>query len=528
MQTNPTAPRRAVIVTAGAAIAYLLIRHIVATWSGLDRPLDADEVEYLHAGWLMKQGLRLYRDFAEDHAPFLFAILKWMVPAHGTAVYPRLDLLTYVARARIFVSTCGILGLSAAAVIAYRATKSVIAPLITIAVILASPWMWLRAIVQVRNDPPALFLFWAGALLLLGRWRSERLRAAAAGVGIGLVAVAALWNPKWPLESLVLGVVYLIAVRRAFDRGAGTVALVLLPPIGCVTAALACIGATTTFSDYVFFTFRFNKVLTDWTAVNPYLTKLTAAAFHTGRAYMFCSPAFKGVWPIAAVALAVLFLTPAVRLRIGTFDVKTHIVLIALAAAATVEIRFLYAWPNVWTQYYVMWSFIAACLYGTTAAALIKLIPRDWMRLGSTIAIALLSIAAVEMSMPNRTGVTGWPAASYVQRYLRPGETVWMDHHPIGVPDATYYWFATNDLVPCAIEIAARNPGRTPLPQIGDRDLPICRAERGLQPDLRFVSGRMWVRALPESRRCLDRLIASGRAVRTPVPDVWDLHPNQP
>jgi hypothetical protein len=528
MQTNPTALRRAAIATAGAAIAYLLIRHVIASWSGVDRPLDADEIEYLHAGWLLRQGLRLYRDFAEDHAPFLFVILKWMVPAHGTAAFPRLDLVTYVARARIFVSACGILGLGAAAVVAYRATKSLIAPLVTIAAILASPWMWFRAIIQVRNDPPALFLFWIGALLLLVRWRSERLRAACAGVGIGLVAVAALWNPKWPLESLVLGAVYLIAVRRAFDRGAGMLALVLLPPIACGTAALACIGATTTFGDYVFFTFRFNKVLTDWTAANPYLTKLTEKAFHTGRAYMFCSTAFKGVWPIAAVVLALLFLMPAIRRRIGTFDVNTNVVLIALVAAATIEIRFLYAYPNIWTQYYVMWSFIAACLYGTTAAAVIQLIPRDWMRLGATIAIALISIVTVELALPVSGGANGWPSASYLQRNLRPGETVWMDHHPIGVPDATYYWFAPNDLIPCAIDLAARNPGKTPLPQIGERDLPMCRAERGLQPDLRFVSGLKWIRVLPESRRCFDRLVATGRAVRTPVSDVWDLHPNRP
>src|SRR5258708_379172 len=102
MQTSPIALRRAALLTASAATAYLILRQIIAIHVGLDRPLDPDEVEHLHSGWLMHQGLRLYRDFAEDHAPFLFVILKWMVPSAGSASFPRLDLVTYVARARIF------------------------------------------------------------------------------------------------------------------------------------------------------------------------------------------------------------------------------------------------------------------------------------------------------------------------------------------------------------------------------------------------------------------------------------------
>jgi len=588
MQTKPIVLRRTAAVAA-AAIAYLVLRHAFATWSGLDRPLDTDESEFLHAAWLMRHGLRLYRDFAEDHAPFLFAILKWMVPAHGTATFPRLDLVTYVARARILASAFGIVALSAAALLAYRAVGNLIAPLITIAVVLASPWIWLRGMVQVRNDPPALCLFWLGALLLLGGWQSEKARFLCAGIGIGLVAIAALWNPKWPLESLVLGIVYLLVVRDAFRSK--RVTLTLLPPIALIAAALLWIRAYASFSDYFFFTFTFNRLLNVWTAANPYLTKLTDAAFQHGRAYMFCPPAFKGVWPIAAVMVTIAFLAIP-RLRLGTTchpeaaegaepkaktpedaegsqnsqfqpkprnvnrvptgaanleilrrpppfrrfatpssgslrmtDVNTLAALLALAAAATLEIRFLYAYPNVWTQYYVMWGFIAACLYGTAAAALIRLLPRDSMRLAATIVIATLSIAAVEQAMPLRPSVTGWPMLSYIQRNLRDGETVWLARHPIGVPDAGYYWYAAAELVPFAIDYAAAHPHQTPLPPMTEHDLPVCRAAQGLQPDLRFVSGGYFLEQLPQARACLDRMIAAGRAARTPAPDVWDLHP---
>ena len=528
MQTSPIVFRRAGVLTACAAIAFVIVRHFIAVYAGLDGALDSDEIEYLHAGWLMHRGLRLYRDFAEDHAPLLFVILKWMVPSAGTSLFPRLDLVAYVARARLFSSACGLLGVTAVAILSYRAIGSFVAPLVTIAAIVASPWVWLRGVVQVRNDPPALFLFWLGALLLLGGWKSERTRFALAGFGIGFVAIAAVWNPKWPLESLVLGAVYLVIAWQALRRGPSMIALAVVPPAVLLLTSLACIASTVTLGDYYFFTFRYNKLLCDWMANNPYLTKLTEMAFHQGRAYMFCAPAFKGVWPILAVVLTLgLLLVPAVRRVLGGLDAGIHWVLLALAAAATAEIRFVYPYPNVWSQYYVMWSFIAACLYGTTAAALVRLLPREVLRLTATIAIALVAIAAVEQSMPIRAGVTGWPLLSYLQRNLRRGETVWVqaDVHPIGVPDAGYYWFATNDLVPFSLQYTAKHPEESPLPSVTEADMPVCRAERGLQPDLRFVSGGIFLHSLPEARRCLDRLIAAGRAVRTPANGVWDLHP---
>src|SRR5258708_6105716 len=170
-------------------------------------------------------------------------------------------------------------------------------------------------------------------------------------------------------------------------------------------------------------------------------------------------------------------------------DWHTHWVLLVLGAAATIEIRFLYPYPIVWAQYYVMWSLIAACLYGTISAALVPQLPGEGMRFAVTIAIVLYAIYAVDRSMPLPGGAEGWPLRSYMQRNLRGNETIWVsaEVHPIGAPDSGYYWFATNDLVPFSIEYARNHPG-TPLPAVDERDLPVCRAERGLQPDLRYVS----------------------------------------
>jgi hypothetical protein len=529
MPVTATRLRKVALVVSAAGILCVVARHLIGVHSVLLRTIDADETELLHAGWLMHQGLRLYRDFVEDHAPFLLVIFKWMVPAAGTAAFPHLDLVTFVSRARTFTSLCGLLGVSAAATLAYRACRNLIAPLVTIAAVMASPAVWLRGVIQMRNDPPTLCLFWLGALLLLGGWRSERLRVLCAGLGIGLVAVAAVWNPKWPLESLVLGVVYLQIVWRFCRHAPRLLPLAMAPPIVCFGGALACIAATVPFRDYLFFTFRYNQLLSAWMSTNPYLVKITQPVLQRSRAYMFCSPAFKGVWPFLAFGVAlVVALWPPIRRRLPSFDWGILWVVLALGAAATLEIRFVYPYPIVWNQYYVMWGLTAACVYGMVSAALAAQLPGEGLRLAATVVVVLLAMFAVNEAMPLPGGATGWPLRSYLQRSLRAGETVWLsaEVHPIGAPDAAYYWFAMNDLAPFSLEYARNHPG-SPLPYLAERDLPVCRAERGLQPDLRYVSGGLFLRSLPESSRCLDRLVAAGRAVLTPVADVWDLHPEK-
>ncbi|HXA16093.1 MAG TPA: hypothetical protein VN380_03835 [Thermoanaerobaculia bacterium] len=502
MPLSATRLRQVAALTAAAGITFIVARHLLAVHGVLQRALDSDETELLHAGWLMRSGLRLYRDFCEDHTPFLLTILRRMVPEPW-------NLASYISRARLFSGACGLLAAGAAATLAYRISRGMIAPLVTLSALLASPWVWYRGLNDVRNDPPAIFLFWLGALFLLGRWQSERLRLLLAGIGIGLVATAALWNPKWPLESLVLGIIYLAVLWRA--RSVRNVALAVIPPLACVAASITWIVAMVPLRDYVFFSFRLNQLFMEWFMHRQMLTRNW---FNGGVPYMYCDPAFRGIAPIAVIAAAAI-----VTRR------SAPAALLVLAAAATAEIRFIYPYPNVWPQYYLMWSFIAACLYGITAARLLDL-ASDRAAAVATIAVTVVCAMAVHVMMPISISRSGSPIREHLQRKLRAGETVWMlpPYHPIGVRDAGYYWFAIWDLVPFSIAYTKAHPGATPLPVMTESDLPVCRAERGLQPDLRFVSIDDPLDDLPESRRCLERLVASGRATRT-IGDVWDLHP---
>ena len=53
-----------------------------------------------------------------------------------------------------------------------------------------------------------------------------------------------------------------------------------------------------------------------------------------------------------------------------------------------------------------------------------------------------------------------WSAMTYMQQRLKPGDTVWVAAtiHPIAAPDASYYWYSIQDLIPMTLDYAARTP----------------------------------------------------------------------
>jgi hypothetical protein len=515
MQSRSTASRR-VNAIAVAALLCLFAGHFFAVYERRHRALDHDEAQYLHVGWLMAQGERLYRDFAEDHSPFLFVIFKLLVPAGGTEAMPRLDVLSYAASARTVTAACGVLALVCVALLTYRATRSVLAPLVTITALLGSDWFWYRALADARNDPPALLLFWLGALLLIGSWQKERSRYLLAGIGIGLAVAAALWNPKMPFECIILGALYLWRLKEAFRSGVRAVAMTVLPAVAITAAALFFVLRTASLSDYFFFTFQYNLIFTSSTG--------SSSGFL--RRFIYCDPVFKGLLPLLALSAAsAVLLVPRLRVRIRDLDLRAYAIVLALAFAAFLDIQFVFPYPNLWPQYYLMWDIAVAALYGMTAAAVLRSIANARFELAGQVIAAVLAVVVVQQTLLWSGGPPSWHAVSYLQQRLRPQETVWLSSavHPIAARDASYYWFAFADLMPVSLQYAASHPGQSPLPVVRQEDLPICRAERGLEPNLRFVSGVATLGSLPVARECLERMIAAGRAKRAPIRDIWDL-----
>src|SRR5262249_51199192 len=155
------------------------------------------------------------------------------------------------------------------------------------------------AVADIRNDPPALFLFWAGAGLVLWRRAPTRVAALRVGVGIALVAFSAMWNPKWPLTSLVLGVVSLIAVVQLARRSLRLALWAIIPAAAAMTACFVFLLRLASFRDYLFFTFQFN-----WEVVKLFkASPVTIHSFQNLPRFAFCAEAFRGVWPLAALSV---------------------------------------------------------------------------------------------------------------------------------------------------------------------------------------------------------------------------------
>jgi hypothetical protein len=200
-----------------------------------------------------------------------------------------------------------------------------------------------------------------------------------------------------------------------------------------------------------------------------------------------------------------------------------------------VEVRFLYTYPILWPQHYLLWAFVCAVLYGCAAAALSALVrayapARAREAAGRALAALCAAGALVLLGRAVRPRLAAprsqdyWRAVSFVQRSVRDGDRVWLqpDVHPIGVADASYYWFAFLDLVPYSLAFGAEHPGNGYLPALGEGDLPPCRFEAGLDRSLRFLSGESTLLNLPAARACFRRLVATGRLRATQIPNVYE------
>src|SRR5215471_1227315 len=362
-------------IAASLALVALLSVHVVSLYRQAPRRANFDEAEYLHASWLMSHGQRLYRDFIEDHSPFLFVLLRVVTPGRSER-YPALNVFRFLTRGRALVAVLGTLAVLCAAVLAARITRSAAAPVITAAALLGSGWTWQRAIADVRNDPPTLFLFWLGLLLLLWRREATPRGAWRAGIGIGLIAVVALWNPKWPLLSVLAGLIYLVTLRdlaRSHERGR-LMTVALAAPLALLALAMGVILATTTLRDYVFFTFRYNAAFLKWFQSTPMLNKWFA------NEHSHCPLTFRGRWPAIGLSVvgAALAVGPVRRAWSG-LDVPRAVIALAMAVLAGMEVRFVYCYPRLWAQHYLMWAFTLAIVYGCVPGA-ISAVARAWKR----------------------------------------------------------------------------------------------------------------------------------------------------
>lgn len=485
---------RLVVVLSIVLLAATLAMHVygIAVRSG--RQPHMDENEYLHVGWLMANGGRLYETFFEHHAPFFFKTLELLAPEGE-----RLDAKPYFVRVRWVCGIVGLIALVALAAILWRIGPEVAA--IGIALLIATGALWLRSFLEARSEPFAIAFFFVGAFIAL-RWRG-----AIGGVGVALAAISCLWQPKWPLASLAIGLVWLV---RSDRRIAGIAA-------GAATMLLA-LGATSLIVPldvWWFFNFDTNVVLArgvlnEW-AMNAY--------FQGGVPFLFVPDALHP-WIVLPAALLLL---ASLRFEPNGWRALPLVLLVA----GFLEIRFVYPWPAIWSHYYLMWAVGAAAVLATVPSSLAILLGRTNVRekLARTIVLVVtlggfvMAAAHVAAVIPVRGDQAPyWVSQKYIIEHLKPGETIWMEsaRHPVTVRDAHYYWFSIGQMATAAHELRKTERGRRYLPP--PANYPLCDPNT----TVRFTHDPRRV-DLPEASACMQMLIDTGQARKTPFFDVWEL-----
>ncbi|HYO76723.1 MAG TPA: hypothetical protein VE010_09695 [Thermoanaerobaculia bacterium] len=482
---------RAFTIAAAVLLALTLGAHVYSAIALAGRDPHLDETEYVHAGWLMANGERLYETFFEHHSPLFLGTLAALAPAEE-----RVDVRPYFVRARIVVSAFGGIALASLAFVLWRAAPEAAA--IAIALLFGSGSMWLSGFAEVRAEAFALAFLLGGLALIVAS------RGAIGGLGVGFAVIACLWNPKWPIVSLAIGVVWLVRTEK---RVAPFIAALITS-----VAGFAAIRAFVPFDLWWFFNYDVNLALGGVVGNRP---ETLARYFRGGIPFLYVPAAFR---PALIVPAAMIVLA---SLRIDRSFARA--VPLILLGAAFLELRFVYAWPAIFPYYYLMWSIAAAATLAVLPASIAALlrstrIARPVFLATAAGMIVVTGAHAVAMIPARDDGGIYWRAQRELVSRMRPNDVVWLEphRHPVSVRDAHYYWFAIYQHAAIARTLRESERGRRFLPPFND--VPTCAPP----PNLRFTLDS--TRPLPQTRECMQRLFASGRVLRVlGAVDVYEL-----
>jgi hypothetical protein len=496
-----------------AAIALVLILGLHATVVGhvISRALDHDEAEHLRASEWMAAGKTLYRDFIENHTPFLYLILSRFAPTD-------LDfdaLRQYVTNARLLSAVAGTAAALCVARLATQAAGSTLAAVPALAALLARGYTYDRSVIDARSEPFTLFLFWAGVVLIVREDANPRRRAVLAGAGAALICVAALWNPKWPLETAAIGVWYVARLWSVAERSWRNTALSLATAAAGPCIAIFVALRTAPLGSLLFFAYRYPLRYYSWFRSSP----LVSRTFLFPNAFSYCSKWFGPLVATSGMALLIILLI----LEWPAIDVQRRrlaLLLVAFVLAGALEIRFLYSYPRLWPQYFVMWAFSLAAVYGVIFSSATRRYTA--LRAAGIVLVTALFAANAFVDLRESIDLKHWDFKRAIMDNAGPGEGVWLEPSscPFVSPAGSYYWYAFKDQVPFTLAYAQTDEGREWLPPLTEADLPPCRMldahRHGLRRGdvyVRFVDQSILLN-LPQSQRCLATLESAGLAHR--------------
>ena len=307
-------------------LAWTLILGLVSLICLLsfERYFSQDEFEAIKSAWKIFAGDRIYIDYFQHHAPFLYYLLTPLFHIFGET-----EATIFTARLLMLGFTLGTLYLT------YAISRMLFdrhVAVVSVLFLVASP-LFVHKAIEIRPDVPQVFFGLLSIYLLLRYFRSERiatLMLSALSLGIAFLF----------LQKVVLLAVALhgLLLWRVFRRQISLAVLLLFSGIFVGTWAIYCLYLLMTdqFSQYFFFNFEFNIVKLEQHYHQTVLLLDHLKEFNT--VVLACvllaivSKKTQSQWELTWIALGILAITMLHRTQFAQYYLLVLPLLVIIAA----------------------------------------------------------------------------------------------------------------------------------------------------------------------------------------------------
>jgi hypothetical protein len=408
---------------------------MIVVWHAWSSQFNHDEIEHLHASWLVAQGQVPFADFLEQHHPTL-----WYLLAPATRWFPSVHVLVFAAR----LADLGLLAVLLALFvrIVRRTYPDVDVRLPTL--VLASSFMLVRNTMEVRPDPLMNALLYGGLLCWVAFVQEgRRRRAFAAGLLFG--AAVAVLQKAIVVVALVAAASLLLAVLRGFgggsphrDQGArrtrllvGTLAMLAgaALPVGALFLFVAARGI---FRDFWFWNYQFNRFFYLQAVLTKHFSVLVTLGISLavdpvlwiagGAGMLLCA---RDLWRDLRGS----------RPRLGAIgEARLGLLVVALG-----YLPFLCANRFPLEQYFIVFLPLLALFSAEVFLRVSAPRPRAWLERSALLMVAIL--AAVALLYPGNGPQRQVQALVLAQ--TAPGQAVFVPpaYNPIFRPHSGYFWY---------------------------------------------------------------------------------------
>lgn len=402
-------------------VALLLFTAWLIIWMLVFEP-DHDEIEHLHAAWLMHQSQQPFTDFFEHHTPLLWNLIRiyYLIFGENYSVLPFFRFIMILQFALIIGISVSIarrwISLQGSWIAAFGF------PLFSLGYLLAN--------ICIRGDPFILFFllcsFWLAVRLVDAKHWSGR-EVWQLFVFFICLGIAIGFSPRAGIPAVTLFLSLFIFSLRSLSRPR----LILLFFFGVIIVLLPTIlqAAIYGFKPFFFWTYYFSASLTpSFSPLNQLQRIATSAA---------------GVWILAILGIVRFF---------RDSELRSHRSVWILFIMAGVNFFGLWASSRPFMQHFLMtipfFGFLAGFGYDYLTRTILPRLPK-WNWAGWILLLAILMLCGKFYQI--------WVSGVMEDRYKWTQRAEWLRNNagdqarfagglayfqPIFLEDAFYYWFA--------------------------------------------------------------------------------------